>query len=219
MKRKFKVGDRVRIRAWDDMVAEYGLDCDGDINIRPSFVRGMRSLCGKTATITEKPMYCDGQSIRFKLAFDDTSKDVNWNYSADMLELVKKSDETIVIRRDGAEVIAMDKRDGHTAKAKCSPDDEFDFSVGAKLALERLFEKPKQYLNCRAVCAETKSYSLWTVGKIYDVKNGIFRNDNGFAYPQDGESPYEDANDIKHAGWSFDDARHNPENTFIVIRE
>lgn len=46
--------------------------------------------------------------------------------------------ECIVIYRDGAETIALDKTTGKKAVAKCSPDDTYDFYTGAKLAFERL---------------------------------------------------------------------------------
>ena len=46
------VGDLVRIRSWQDMAEQYGLDPDGDIIGRPMFVRGMESVCGKTVTIS-----------------------------------------------------------------------------------------------------------------------------------------------------------------------
>lgn len=51
----FKVGDRVRIRQWDDMEREFGLDSDGDIDCRPYFTQLMRDdgLCGRTATIID----------------------------------------------------------------------------------------------------------------------------------------------------------------------
>lgn len=60
----------------------------------------------------------------------------------EMLELVeKKPNECIVIYRKDSDVIALDKRTGRKAVEKCSPDDEFDFNIGAKLAFERLTEK------------------------------------------------------------------------------
>ena len=49
--------------------------------------------------------------------------------------------ETIIIYRNGNQVVAKDKFTGKTATAKCHPDDDFDFKTGAKLALDRLFEK------------------------------------------------------------------------------
>lgn len=62
-----------------------------------------------------------------------------------MLELVeRKPNECIVIYRKDSDVIALDKRTGKKAVAKCSPDDEFDFNIGAKLAFVRLAALEKQ---------------------------------------------------------------------------
>lgn len=62
-----------------------------------------------------------------------------------MLELAeRKPNECIVIYRKDSDVIALDKRTGKKAIAKCSPDDEFDFNIGAKLAFERLEALEKQ---------------------------------------------------------------------------
>ena len=43
----FQVGDVVRVRSWDDMKDEFGLNADGNINCRFSFTRAMRKMCGK----------------------------------------------------------------------------------------------------------------------------------------------------------------------------
>ena len=52
--RKFKVGDIVMIRHWDDMAREYGVDERGDIPMRYClFQKGMRQYCGAVATIRE----------------------------------------------------------------------------------------------------------------------------------------------------------------------
>lgn len=53
--------------------------------------------------------------------------------------------ESIHIYRKGNEVKAILKNGKETVKeaiAKCSPDDEFVFETGARLAIDRLFEKP-----------------------------------------------------------------------------
>ena len=49
---KYKIGDKVRVRQWDDMVKEFGLYGRKDIDI-PSctFVKGMRKYCGSVVTI------------------------------------------------------------------------------------------------------------------------------------------------------------------------
>jgi small-conductance mechanosensitive channel len=49
-KHKFKVGDRVQIREWDDMSAEFGTD-GTNIEVLFTFTPGMRTLCGHSATI------------------------------------------------------------------------------------------------------------------------------------------------------------------------
>lgn len=46
--------------------------------------------------------------------------------------------ECIVVYRKDSKVIALDKTTGKTGIAKCSPEDKFDFGIGAKLAFERL---------------------------------------------------------------------------------
>lgn len=43
----FQVGDVVRVRSWDDMKDEFGLDVYGDINCRFRFTRAMQKMCGK----------------------------------------------------------------------------------------------------------------------------------------------------------------------------
>lgn len=84
----FKVGDRVRIRDWDDMEREYGLDNKGSINKHnPTFVKTMRCLCGKYATISA--IYGD----RVKLTdWSDYGSDVEWGYAKYMIEPVEKEE-------------------------------------------------------------------------------------------------------------------------------
>lgn len=59
-----------------------------------------------------------------------------------MSKIKKSNDEIIVIYRDGKKTIATNKTTGEKAEAKCSTEDEFNFGVGAKLALDRLFGAP-----------------------------------------------------------------------------
>ena len=63
----------------------------------------------------------------------------NKTKTVDAKEFIVKNSGKIIIYRDGKRVIAKDK-DGNVAEAKCHPDDEFDFKVGAKLAFHRLME-------------------------------------------------------------------------------
>lgn len=77
--RNFKVGDRVVVRDWDDMVNEYGLSKYGYIDKDSKFVDNMKPLCGRTATVT-----CveDGRSFKtVKVDFDDESVDTLWAFN------------------------------------------------------------------------------------------------------------------------------------------
>lgn len=77
-------------------------------------------------------------------------------------------------------------------------------------------EKPK-YLNGKVVCIKS-GYSWWTVGKVYDVKDGIITADDGDKYPKRGAEPYKDFDDIRHAGNSDGNGRTNPDNEFIEFK-
>ena len=127
-----------------------------------------------------------------------------------------------VIKRNG-NTITVHIGDLH-GTAKCSPDDLFDLYTGCELALRRALgaekkepKKPKYY-NGKMVCVENCRYSWWTVGKIYEYKDGIVTADDGDKYPRDGQEPYRDAEDAKHPG-SHVDKRHNPHVTMLEIKE
>lgn len=185
---KYKVGDRVRIREWEDMEEEFGLDSDGDICGSPFFVQQMKHLCGRTATVKE--LLDRG---RVDLSFDCKDGAETWTYGTYMIEPInakqKTSAETIVIYRHGDTVTALDKRDGRKATAKCSPDDTFDFMVGARLAFDRLTgkmnpkteQKPEWY-NGKVVCVESDGCGI-TAGKVYTIRNGKLIDDDGDERP------------------------------------
>lgn len=80
----FKVGDRVRIRDWDDMEREYGTDFDGDIKVPDIlFVRRMRHLCGRYATI--RGINRQNNIIGLE-NWSDNSGDTSWFFTKSMLE-------------------------------------------------------------------------------------------------------------------------------------
>lgn len=73
-----KVGDWVRIRQWDDMVAEYVLDEYGNILIPLIFTDSMREFCGHWGRITG--VYEDNYDIEFSFASN------SWSWGDEMLE-------------------------------------------------------------------------------------------------------------------------------------
>lgn len=68
------------------------------------------------------------------------------------------------------------------------------------------------------VCVNRGVYNWWTVGKIYEYKDGIVTADDGDKYPKNGQEPYRDAEDAKHPGFLVDE-RHNYYVTMLEIKE
>ena len=103
-------------------------------------------------------------------------------------------EETIgVIKRNG-NTITVHMGDLH-GTAKCYPDDQFDLYTGCELALRKALgaekkdpEKPKYY-NGKMVCVENGGYYWWTVGKIYEYKDGVVTADDGEKYPKHSCEP------------------------------
>lgn len=186
---KYKVGDRVRVRAWKDMAGEFGTDYYGAIMVPSSFMPAMREFCGRTVTISR---VTSGNTYRIK------EDDYGWTFSSEMFEDPKtsktpktpkapKAHKPIVIYQEGRKVIAQDTQTGKTGVARCHPDDKFDFHYGAGLAIERLTGykleaentttcRPKYYSG-KVICVENHSY--FTVGKVYTIKDGTLYDDDG----------------------------------------
>lgn len=53
---RYKVGDKVIVREWEDMEKEFGLDSNGDIKCELLFLSGMKKYCGKELTISRQTM-------------------------------------------------------------------------------------------------------------------------------------------------------------------
>ena len=130
-----------------------------------------------------------------------------WELKNEDVEPVKN--ECIVIYRKHNQVIALDKVTGEKAIAKCSPEDEFDFYTGAKLAFERLTGTPEikypRKLNAKICIVETYS-PAFTEGKIYTINNGKITDNNGKMFPlgatfysmEDVKDYFTKENDWKH---------------------
>jgi hypothetical protein len=83
-------------------------------------------------------------------------------------------------------------------------------------------EDTPKYYNGKVVCIKTDS-PWFTVGKIYEIKDGILTPDYGETYPTGGQEPYRDVDDVRHAGNGGTeknrDYRHNVKNEFVPIVE
>ena len=84
--RKFIVGDICRVRQWEDMEKEFGLNTRGDIKCKFTFTKEMRDLCGRLFTIKKIQLghYNSEEEIEMDNAYGGFI--YNRNISEDMLE-------------------------------------------------------------------------------------------------------------------------------------
>lgn len=124
---RFKVGDKVRVRRDLEAGKRYYMDDKKESDI---FMFGMKEFLGEIVTIIG--LFCEMYKI----------KDSEYVWTDEMFEPV--CDNKIVITTDGMETVAKlydGKKIIKRATAKCSPNDEFNFETGAKIAFERLIEE------------------------------------------------------------------------------
>jgi len=108
---KYKVRDIVKIKAWDDMVDEFGIDDDSDINISPviCFAKDMEQYLqekvpSRIVTIKE--------AGRFKNKYDFyiIEGTDQWHWDDSMIEeLVEDSDASKFFKATKLSFIDMDK--------------------------------------------------------------------------------------------------------------
>lgn len=93
----------------------------------------------------------------------------------------------IRIYRNGNTITAVSMANKKTGVAKCSPEDEFNFFFGVKLALKRLevkLKNPEEEFNGKVVCIDidTELSADFTKGKIYTIKDGRIKSDCGVGF-------------------------------------
>lgn len=94
-------------------------------------------------------------------------------------KFLKKFNETIVLYRKDNRVIAFDKSTGEKAETICSPEDTFDFHIGAKLVFQRLLGEPEvvptpmpEPVKYNGKVIFVKGDGTFRTGHIYEVKDG-----------------------------------------------
>lgn len=132
---RFKAGDKVRVKKFKERPSYWNWDGKMD------------HLMGKVVKIE--------RTVSSRYVVHDSKNDYDWIFRDDDLEPVN---ETIVIYSKEREVIAVDKVTGDKAIARCSPADEYDFHVGAKLAFERLMNGNKENITVEDMRKRLKSY-------------------------------------------------------------
>ena len=188
--RKFKVGDRVRVIK-DCYFAKKGMV--GTIAVVSKCERfGVKPIGIKF----DKHFY-GGQNLggRCKYGYG------HWVYP-DCIELI--CGNKIVITTDGVTTTARfydGKKVIKAAKAECSPEDEFDFKIGANIAFGRLVDNeinpPRKYYNGKVVFSENTG----------DFKEGVlyvFRS-NGDVEDFFGNPVFSHGQKVTHTYNSFSD--------------
>ncbi len=81
---KFKKGDAVTIREWDEMEKEFG-KVGENINCPGLFSKYMKPLCGKSAIVTDVDEKNGVYSLR-PIAVEDMPEDWDWDFTDEMLK-------------------------------------------------------------------------------------------------------------------------------------
>lgn len=168
---KYKVGDRVRI-------------------ITDKSKGGIWSLNGEMDKYLGKVMTIKYIAENYYKMEEDCRehRGNGWLWDDDMIDGLA-DERKIVITTDGKTTTAKlydGKKFIETATAKCSPEDEFNFKMGAELAFERLFEEhTDEYFTGKAVYTGGGLFTIGqTIGKIYEFKNGFYDDDDNDKRPK-----------------------------------
>lgn len=116
---KYKVGDRVKVRSWNQMVNEYGVNQCGDIKMKPLFINSMREYCEKIVTIKE---VC-GYHYCIKEDCGD------WFWSDDMFDIVEKNTTNVKTNKEPKTT----KELGKITFAEYETIRDYPFLIGLKL--------------------------------------------------------------------------------------
>lgn len=198
-KHEFKVGDKVRIRQWDDMVEEFGTNKSGYIKCLYGFVDEMKKFCSEIATIIEIGYVPNNGNSRIYLRFNNEKLNENdWDFSTDMIEpctpRVAKAGEYVKVieGEDSGKIFKCTKNFWETGGY--FENSEYCYSDIVLFPSE--YEVLDDYippLNCKFVALEGDEDL--TKGKIYEIKNGKFANDRGSYFPL--YTTLKDENDLK----------------------
>lgn len=135
---KYKVGDKVRI------VSERPREC---------WNPEMDKYLGKTLTITKSGINHNGVYYHMEMEDDDNDFHFHWYWYEDMIaglaEQKKPAGEnlSVTIRFCGRMTVAELYKNGRVVKvenARCNPKDTYSRAEGARVAVERLFEKKRK---------------------------------------------------------------------------
>ena len=150
---RYKVGDKVRVRQWDDMVEEFSTDDYGDILADGLyFVKGMKQYCGKTYEV------CDAT---YHYTLRTGNEVLRWSFTDGMLEdinLLLHTPNSLILKT-GNVTLTFGK---DTTESKEKKEDK---EMKQKTQRERLEEQ----LNTYQRDSEVKAIEIIVPGKIVKV--------------------------------------------------
>ena len=118
---RYKIGDKVRVRQWDDMVEEFGIDEAGRIDTTTGccFTEEMKKFCGGVYEICsmlgKNYLLKDGEKTIYYYFIDSMLEDVNsLSYTPDQLKF--KIENATVTFENGEHITA--KKEGKDMKQK-----------------------------------------------------------------------------------------------------
>ena len=76
------VGGYYRVKTWEEMEEEYGLNEFGNINVPFIFIPGMKYLCNKVVKVVSIELVHSSYGFRNKILVQDES----WKFSEEMLK-------------------------------------------------------------------------------------------------------------------------------------
>lgn len=171
---KFKVGDKVKVRSWEAMEEEFGLDENGNIPCERVFVKEMKEHCGEIRTVKEA--YGKGSYI-----LEGCER---WGFSDDMLtepNLTRSDlkDGWVCETREGRRYIwlngAMRRISGWCSGTKedlSNSERDFDivkvYETGSEVTLEDILKNPGKLIWER--CEEPKEVTWKEVEEILKEK-------------------------------------------------
>lgn len=176
---QFKVGDKVIVKPFGNVKNHFGIERH------------------RWKEYENKEFVINGFSPSGSVLLKGDRYFFSWPYNA----FIPTNAKRIVICQDGTTTRAIEyegRRKVKEAMAKLHPDDEYRWETGRDLALNRLIygtdyhpsevalpEEEKPLYNGKVVCVDLCGFNCldYTVGKVYQFKDGFMLSDRGIELP------------------------------------
>lgn len=129
------------------------------------------------------------------------------NVLTNKLDLVEAYQDwkVVIVPRGNKTIAKLYKNNAvvKTVECKKHPDDEYSMDEAIKVVTERLREpeKPKYY-NGKVVCIDNiRNPTAYTVGKIYQFKDGQLRTQDGIKFPLDPVTSFTEFQQQSYSKW------------------